>query len=150
MRLAGTDGTFRFDVVGYQFPGAGPHADDDDWLNVSTAVEHPRGNWHAVDPCLTTRELESLANWLEDVAAGKPTRNGCYFTEPCLEFRLAHDSELAVCVTLAHECSPPWAQGRERVEGVVLHFPRAGNDFQEAALALREMVKRFPTRGGAA
>src|SRR6266704_1192593 len=153
MRLVGSQGIeLVLDVVGYQFPGITDSLDDANWLRVSGALRHPRGDWHFEDPCLTTHELEHLAEWFEGVANGNANPDDGYFTEPCLHFRLEHEPEAAISLQMAYECAPPWVQGDDRFEGIILVFPLAMNDPHEAARAVRKMLSKFPKRraGGGA
>ncbi len=149
MLLGRDDTSLELSVVGYQFPETIDDGWDSNWLIVSGRVSHPRGSWTFMDPCLTTFELERLASWLDDVAAGRPAPKSA-FTEPNLMFRYESGPEPMIEVDVAYESAPPWILGEPRPEGVTLHFPISMNNPRLAADELRNFIRQFPVRGPAA
>jgi len=136
-------------ISGYQFPEIENDSRDSSWLNVTGKVEHPRGSWTFVDPCMLTYELEGLCDWLESVAANPNTSHqSMYFLEPNLGFHVVRANEQAILrVNLSLECSPPWREDREEwLNGVDLDFPLESNDLVTAARVLREQLSRYPQR----
>lgn len=142
LRLEGDDGVaFEMSIEGYQFPDA--TADSQNWLQVWTRAEHPRGTWEGTDPSLEAQDLVHLAAWFEALAPDRATR--CEFTEPNLAFELTADALLRVCLTC--ESAPPWVVGEARwFEGFALCFPLSRVDPVAAARTLRRWVARYPSR----
>ena len=145
MQLVGrNDNALTLSVNGYQFPNA---VDDWDanWLVIRVDVRNDEGSWSATHPCLTTRELAELADWLE-----RP--NGeLRFTEPNLELevvgREGDDVELKVWFEL--ELRPDWAESwvaGERDLSAALTVSR--QELVQAAAELRGELAAFPPRGG--
>lgn len=150
MKLVGRDETaLELSVDGYQFPDIADDCWDSNWLMVSGRVRHPHGSWTFTDPCLTTFELEQLASWLDDVAAGRPNPDLGYFTEPNLCFCYRQDPEPTIEVRIAYESAPPWLVGEPRMGGAALEFPLVMNDPRVAAAEIRSFISRFPVRGPA-
>ena len=147
MRLHDGQGvTFELGVDGYQFPDSDEYWDAN-WLMVRGRIEHPRESWTFRDPCLTTFELEQLAEWFESVVAGKADPANGYFTEPNLHFSQGSTPEPTIDVTFAYESAPPWLTGHEpRLEGTVVSFPLRLNDPLELASSLRRMLAMHPIR----
>jgi hypothetical protein len=146
MIFTSEESTLELQILGYQFPDI--HEDwDANWLIISGSVTHPKGSWRFSNPCLTTFELEQLAEWLDGVAHGIPEPDSGYFTEPCLEFRFGSEPQPTIKVALAHEGSPPWLTGDDRLEGITLRFPIPQNDPVQLARAAREFLAKFPERG---
>ncbi len=129
MKLRAGDGTaFEMTVEGYQFPEITDDRWDSNWLVICGRVKHPRGDWTFRDSCLTTFELDELAEWFEGVAQGEPKRDAVYFTEPNLEFRYVREPEAAIEVGLGYESGPPWARsGNDRPDSTTLRFPGGEN-----------------------
>ena len=57
-------GTFRLSIDGYQFPETTDDRWDANWLFVRGHVQDPQGEWTFRDPCLTTFEVQELAEGL--------------------------------------------------------------------------------------
>ena len=75
-------------ISGYQFPEIENDSHDSNWLNITGKVEHPRGSWTFVDPCMLTYELEGLSDWLESVAENSNTshhKSAVFFTPASLK-----------------------------------------------------------------
>lgn len=150
MKLVGRHETsLELSVGGYQFPDIADDPWDSNWLMVAGRVRHPHGSWTFTDPCLTTFELDQLASWLDDVAAGRPDPDHGYFTEPNLRFSYRQEPEPTIEIRVAYESAPPWLVGEPRMQGAVLAFPVAMNDLGIAAADVRSFISRFPVRGPA-
>jgi len=148
MRFRGQEGaSFELSIVGYQFPEMTKDRWDANWLFVRGHVRHSQGEWTFRDPCLTTFELEELAEWFDSVGRGQASSRECSFTEPNLNFEYLDDGTPAIVVRFAHESAPPWQLGEERFIGTVLSFPVALNDLTSAASDLRGFLTQFPERG---
>ena len=147
MKLAlRNDYSFTLTLIGYQFPELKDEPYDSDWLNVRIDVRHPDGSWSTTDPALLTYEVQELANWFRDLAAGKRTKRNLGFLEPCLEFdlRQSEGSVETLEVTLAHEFRPPWSTEFE--DKFEMTFPLASIDLVEAAESLERELARYPQR----
>ncbi|WP_444544662.1 WapI family immunity protein [Silvimonas amylolytica] len=137
--------TVEFDVDGYQFPSSKDHWDSN-WLYVKGNVHHPRGSWTFRDPSLTTFELEQLAAWFRQLRPLSSSIRPCFFTEPCLTFSFADEPEPTINLALSHECSPPWLQGQERLDGISMSFPTKSTNPGHLEGAVLDMLKKFPVR----
>jgi hypothetical protein len=133
-------------VLSYQFPDSVDYWDAN-WLIIDGHVVHPRGPWAFREPCLTSFELQQLAEWFDGVELGHLDPDRGYFTEPGLEFSYVATPEPAVAVLLAHECAPPWiTDHHDRLDGIRLHFPLSANRPQVLAASMRDLLARFPVR----
>jgi hypothetical protein len=122
MRLTSADGVdVDIQPVAYQFPAIATPGDwDANWLMVEGTVRLANGeSWSFRDPCLTTWEASSLAEWLRQVADGSvqpsafPSEDDerlLVFTEPNLAFSLAAREQggLTIRVHFSVESLPPW------------------------------------------
>lgn len=124
VKIVSVDGTtVDLRPLGYEYPGIAGAGDDDwdaNWLVIGGDVRLPNGRrWSFSDPCLTTWEARSLADWLRAVVAGnvEPTEfNGHgeetleVFTEPNVALSLAARSgeSAVVRVHFSLESMPPW------------------------------------------
>ena len=149
MQLTGrNDNSLTLSIQGYEFPEA-PEAPEDDWdanwLVIRVDVRNDEGNWTATAPCLTTREVVELADWLEDPAGELD------FTEPNLvfEFVLEHDGDVQLRVWFELESRPDWAESRvagERDLSADLTVSHA--ELAQASTELRRQLAAFPPRAG--
>jgi hypothetical protein len=138
-------GTMELAIDGYQFPKSCGYWDAN-WLVVRGTVVHPHGSWTFRDPCLTTFELEQLAEWFEGVADRKVDADSGYFTEPNLHFEFAAAPVPGVRVRFAYESAPPWLKEREeRFDGAAILFPLELNDPSAAARSLRALLAGVPS-----
>ena len=71
MRLADHSGNeFQLVILGYQHPDVHEDRWDSNWLVVSGTVATAAGRkWQFSAPCVTTFELEELADWLDELSA---------------------------------------------------------------------------------
>jgi len=138
---------FALAIEGYQFPELAHKDYDSNWLNISIDVKHTRGRWQAADPALLTYEIESLAQWLGTIAAGRRDKRHQWFLEPCLSFHVPDNPERdeELTIEFSHEFSPPWASG-DLDELHLLAFPVRELDLLSAAASLREQLKVYPQR----
>ena len=133
-------------VLSYQFPDSIDYWDGN-WLVIDGSVIHPSGPWNFREACLTSFELQQLAEWFDGVERGHPDRDGGYFTEPCLGFSYVASPDPAIAVLLAHECAPPWITDHDdRLGGIRLHFPLSANQPRLLAAAVRDLLVQFPVR----
>ncbi len=148
MRLIHPNGChFGLEIVGYQFPELANTDYDSNWLEIAIDVAHTRGRWNAVDPALLTYEVESLAEWLSDIAAGRRDNRSQWFLEPCLSFQVPDDPgrDEELVVEFSHEFQPPWASG-DLDEPHTLAFPLQELDLSAASMSLREQLAVYPQR----
>lgn len=76
-------------IANYQFPREIEDKWDSNWLQIHLKVRSNLSNWQTVDPSLTTWEVQSIIDWLEELLDGKDdSAQYLKFTEPNLEFRL--------------------------------------------------------------
>lgn len=161
MELVSIDGSrLSLTIAGYQFPGmvgSGPHDWDANWLNVAGRFELSDGRRHSfTDPCLTTWEAQSLAEWLNGVALGeinsRPDTDEpdlVFFTEPCLAFSLveAGVSHVGLRVYLSLEAGPPFVMaGKAGVFENYLSLTVSTSSLEQAAGAWGQELLLFPLR----
>lgn len=131
-------------VERYQFPEILDDEWDSNWLIVTGRVELDGRRWQFRDPCLTTFEVQRLAKWLDDVAAGTAKRAFCGFTEPNLDFEQISNQVIRIGFSL--EALPPWvARGGDFGE-VGFNVP-IDRHLESAASSLRSVLTQFPVRG---
>jgi hypothetical protein len=81
-------------ITNYQFPDIIDGDWDSNWLFIYLNVRSQVGNWHTVDPSLTTWDVQILIDWLIDLSNNKSVKyNNLDFTEPNLSFELLNDTE---------------------------------------------------------
>jgi hypothetical protein len=137
----------ELDVVGYQFPNADLDGWDSEWLIVAGAVSCDRGKWKFRDPCLTTFELQALAEWFRSLT-NEGSSSDIGFTEPNLSFaRTGAGTAEELVISFAQESTPPWATEQEKYgEGFSIGFPSALNDCAALAAGIDTILKQFPVR----
>ena len=60
--------SLEIDLIGYQFPEVENEAWVSDWLMVRLTLRCGEWEWSKVDPALTTFEVQSCIDWLNEVA----------------------------------------------------------------------------------
>jgi hypothetical protein len=142
---------FQLVILSYQHPDVGEDRWDSNWLLVNGTVATADGQkWKFSAPCVTTFELEELADWLDDLAADGRAPAQFDFTEPHVRFAYVPWPKRTLQVTLTGEGAPQAMSVREKEAGVTLEFPLSETDASELAGQIREALADFPTRGGAA
>lgn len=150
MLFVGRNGTrFELTVVGYQYPELADDGLDSNWLEIQIDVESHRGSWSCIDPTLLTDEIESLASWLEAIAAAQPHEPEVSFLEPnlCFELRDESGETLTLRVWFELESRPIWAPANganARDLWVDLEVPR--RTARRSASELRHHLQEFPSR----
>ena len=144
MVLAGDNSWFQLTIDRYQFPHNTNDEWDSNWLVVEGQVRLDGREWMFIDPCLTTFEVQQLADWLEAAAAGTADKPFCGFVEPNLQFDLVEARVLRVSFAL--ESAPPWAEQGDDWRKHGFNVP-IGPSLGDAAQALRRQLKNFPVRG---
>ena len=139
------DYSFKLTLLGYQFPSLENVEYDSNWLNVRIDVQHPDGDWSALDPALLTYEVQELADWFRALAVGQRAEQSISFLEPCLEFHVAFSESFSelLKLKLTHGFSPPWSKGFDEFE---LIFPLATLNLVQAAEDLESQLARYPQR----
>ncbi|HEX7330302.1 MAG TPA: hypothetical protein VF290_02310 [Pyrinomonadaceae bacterium] len=140
------DYSFTLTITGYQFPSLKDKEYDSNWLNIRIDVQHPEGNWKAVDPALLTYEVQEIADWFRDLAAGRRDKRSAEFLEPGLALHVEsnEDSSEVLKVKLAYGFRPPWSKSWE--DEFELTFPLATINLVKAAEALERELARYPQR----
>lgn len=150
MRLKSSSGqAFELTIVRYQYPNCGTEYYDANWLVIKGRVQHSRGSWVFIDPCLLTDEVAELCQWLLDVASGATVNSECEFIEPNLRFaHVANSTGDLLRIYFELEARPDWAYtGTVDDDDLCwVEFPLLNLDLRVAAVALREQLETFPPR----
>lgn len=139
----GPTGSLRIGVESYQFPDISDDEWDSNWLIINGDAALNGDSWTFQDPCLTTFEMERLANWLNQVSSGKVEQTFCGFVEPNLNFERVSDVEIRITFSL--EALPPWHTGDGDFGGIGINVP-IDDRLGVAANSLRAFLTRFPIR----
>lgn len=146
MRIEHDAFCFELRIVGYQFPELAEAQDDSNWLNVKIVVNHPKGDWSAVDPALLTYEVSRLAGWLRAVGKGQLETREMGFIEPCLTFKVYSGGTAdELKIELAHEFRPPWMKDIDHSAKLSFHISEI--DLSVAADSLDRQLAKYPRRG---
>ena len=140
--LRGPDGSLRLSILRYQFPSLQDELDAN-WLVIGGHACLEGKEWSFKDPCLTTFEVQRLADWLDQTALNN-TNEGTAFIEPNLQFDRV--SAANIRVSMAYESAPPWAALNDPWDLHGFEVP-VGPELIDAAAALRRQLNRFPVRG---
>lgn len=143
----GLSGSLRLSVERYQFPEIANDEWDSNWLIIVGDAVLDGKPWSFRDPCLTTFEMQRLADWLDHVAAGRSEPAFCSFTEPNLDFERLSDVSIRVGFSL--EALPPWGDRGGDFGDIGFTMPIDGR-LSIAASALRKLLLQFPVRARAA
>ena len=147
VHLIRSDGAaFELVIAGYEFPHEHAAEYDSNWLNVAINVKEPRGSWRAVDPALLTYEVARLAEWLGDVASGRPTTREIGFMEPNLALELRGEPSTELRIILRLDFRPAWWEPRAGEDEYHLDFPIDSVALRAAANGLQAQLSRFPQR----
>jgi hypothetical protein len=139
----GPTGSLRIGVERYQFPEITDEHWDSNWLMITGDAVLDGKSWSFRDPCLTTFEMERLANWLDQVSSGKVEQAFCGFTEPNLDFEQVSDATLRIAFSL--EALPPWSRSDGDFGEIGINIP-IDDRLGAAASSLRALLARFPIR----
>ena len=152
MRLAAHSGNeFQLVILSYQHPDVHEDRWDSNWLNVSGSVATAAGQrWTFSAPCVTTFELEELADWLDDLSADGRAPGQFEFTEPHVRFAYVPWPERTLQLTLSGDGAPPEISLQGGGATVTLDFPLSEADASDLAGQIRNALADFPPRGGAA
>jgi hypothetical protein len=152
VRLADHSGNeFQLVILGYQHPDVHEDRWDSNWLNVSGTVATAAGQkWTFSAACVTTFELEELAEWLDDLSADGRAPDQFEFTEPHVRFAYVPWPKRTLQLTLSGEGAPPQPSLQGRGGEATLEFPLSEADASDLAGQIRNALADFPPRGGAA
>lgn len=139
----GPMGELRLGVEGYQFPDILDDEWDSNWLIITGDAVLDGKPWSFRDPCLTNFEMQRLADWLDQVAAGTAEKAFCGFTEPNLDFERVSDGSIRIGLSL--EALPPWENRDGDLGDVGFDIP-IGGQLSAAAASLRQILSRYPVR----
>ena len=99
MLLRGTnEAEFELALIEDRFPEVQDAHDDSAWVTLSIRVGTPEETWEETAPCLNIFELQTLAEWLEAVAAHGPEVGEVDLLEPELNFSLSREGSSEVTV----------------------------------------------------
>jgi hypothetical protein len=166
MVLSREDGTtLRLTAYAYQFPQS-IESEWDDWLQLLLEARTPEIRWRNSAPCMLTWELTGLADWFEQLLAGRQPPRSRSFVEPLLSFSVmpTDSGALAIRASLGLEFYPAsilgeyadphdipvavaaedW--GADEPDDNYLDFPLSGLDLPAIGSALRAMLATFPVR----
>lgn len=149
MKLKAESGaTFELVLLRYEHSDITEDRWDSNWLVVSGRASTDDQSWGFVEPCVTTFELEELADWLETLGTGPADFT---FAEPNLAFSFAPWPLPTIRIRFAHQSAPPWlTSADERSAGITLDFVTSPDHAKALAADLRNALDEFPPRGGAA
>ncbi|MBC9031834.1 hypothetical protein IAG41_05475 [Sphingomonas sp. JC676] len=139
----GPTGSLRIGVERYQFPEITGDDWDSNWLIINGDAVLDGKSWTFRDACLTTFEMERLADWLDQVSSGKVENAFCGFTEPNLDFERV--SDVAVRIAFSLEALPPWSKRDSDFGEIGFNVP-IDNRVGAAANSLRALLTRYPVR----
>jgi len=150
MELSVPGSYFRLILLGYQYPDAEGEPYDANWLLVRVDAVGPQGAWSVTDPCLLTREVASLAEWLELLPSGQADP-AVSFLEPALLFRLVQreGGERFLGIHFGSLVHPAWSNEPGlplENPDLWLDFPLDELDLAAAAASLRDQLKKYPVR----
>jgi hypothetical protein len=109
VRLTDSSGNdFQLVILSYQHPDVHEDRWESNWLLVSGAVATADGQkWKFSAPCVTTFELEELADWLDELSADGRSPAQFAFTEPHVRFAYVPWPKRTLQLTLTGESAPP-------------------------------------------
>lgn len=142
----GPTGSLRLSVEQYEFPEIANDEWDSNWLVVTGDAALDGKPWTFRNACLTTFEMQRLADWLDQVAEGRSESAFCGFTEPNLDFERLSDGSIRVGFSL--EALPPWCD-RDGDFGEIGFTIPIDDSLSIAASNLRELLSQFPVRARA-
>lgn len=151
MVLYGATGdSFELRIVGYEFTSTSEDIYDANWLMVNIRVGVDDRNLETTEPLLLTWEVISLADWLDSIAARRPSKTAMEFLEPDLRFELQESLDdpvrLRACAQLAEQSLGP-AMPRNRKQDVCVELECSTIELKKTVADLRLQLSRFPPRG---
>jgi hypothetical protein len=152
VRLTDPSGNeFQLVILGYQHPDVHEDRWDSNWLLVSGSVATAAGQkWQFSAPCVTTFELEELADWLDELSADGRAPGQFDFTEPLVRFAYVPWPKRTLQLTLSGEGAPPETSLHGGEATVTLEFSVSEAEASDLAEQIRDALADFPPRGGAA
>ena len=139
----GPAGSLSISVERYQFPEIINDEWDSNWLIIAGNAELDGKSWTFRDPCLTTFELEHLANCLDQVFLSEAESAYCGFTEPNLDFERLSEQEVRIAFSL--EALPPGCERDGDFGEIGFNIP-INDQLPAAAKSLRALLDQFPVR----
>jgi hypothetical protein len=141
--------SFKLKIEGYQYPELLNEYWDSNWLHINIAINHPKGNWMATDPSLTTFEIKRLSKWLEDVYHQTNKISSCGFTEPYIEFEIIKNkrSQNFLRIYLERMYLPTWGTSKGiGFKSFWIEFPLDEINLLDASKDLNLELESFPQR----
>jgi hypothetical protein len=148
MTFTGIDNqTVDFRITNYQYPDTIDGGWDSNWLIIFLNVKSKIGNWQAIDPSLTTWEVQELINWFYKLSKSDHTEClNMSFTEPNLSFELLdiqNKSQKKFRIKFALESRPKSArEGKDYFVDCVVD----DNELSRLCEDLRAELDKFPER----
>ncbi len=112
MKVTGPEDSFELTLEGYQFPQARAFGSRDQRANrVNVAIEASIGDieWKASHPCLTTWQIQEMAEWVEKLVDPNDVHGRLLFPDPELTFHYGgkRSGNIVVQVNYGGDFLPP-------------------------------------------
>lgn len=134
-------------VIGYQFANQAQIDNiwDLNWLIILIRVQHSQGFWEAQQPCLLTKEVLALRNWLMSILEKKPTQRTLEFIEPHLVFQY---QSLSQTLRLFFETGfrPSWMPWDGIMQDLWIDVPIEGSSIKNCIYKLDQYLHAYPPR----
>ncbi|MCQ8193727.1 WapI family immunity protein [Streptomyces rugosispiralis] len=146
MLLADHEHRIELRPLRYQFPVVSGDQYDDNWLVIGGEVTTLEGSWSFTDPCLLTDEARQISPWLRAVGGAMltGTQPDLHFLEPVVSF--GRTGSGFVRVHLSQEAAPPWLDGDERLDELVVEIKATAAGLRQAAEEWDRCLAPFPPR----
>jgi hypothetical protein len=86
----------KISIEGYQYPDSDYEYYDSNWLLINGELSHQGSKYQFTDPCLLTRDVAELSDWLDHVANGTVKDPRIGFVEPNLEFEVMAENKIRI------------------------------------------------------
>ena len=144
--LENSEGDYiKLSIDGYQFPDMDYEYYDSNWLLINGDLSHQGSKYLFTDPCLLTRDVTKLSDWLEQVANWDANTKKLGFTEPCLSFELMPSNLIRVNVNLMAHPVLLSSDSRVRID-LCIDIPIITKQLMSAANNLRAQLRNYPAR----
>ena len=150
MIINGIENQFlEIQVQQYQYPQITEGKWDANCLQVHFKIQHPEAHIESNVPCLLTFEVESWAEWMEQLSTNPAeAKSSHWFTEPCLYVQLLNEPSADIKhlrISFDLELKPKAFDQADRE--FYLDFQLDNTQLVALAAALRAELAKFPVRG---
>ena len=145
MQFQSDQQSIKLHIMGYEIMVIEEEPFEANWLMVRIEVHSPDARWTVTEPCLTTYEIEDLANWLEAVQFDTAAETAITFQKPLLAFRLVKEPGAPAALRVYYSL-PELQIDRTGVQNGRLDFALPELNLAMAVADLRAQLKRFPPR----